>query len=75
MELKLGKRIEDLEIVAEGNYQTNIIGLFTHLNCTWSLPAKCTKISSLFTAHLVRGHLRPFTLFRFAVLFSYLSYP
>ena len=47
MELKLDKRIEEvgkLEFVAEGNYQTNIIWLFIYLFCTWSLPAKCTKI-------------------------------
>ena len=70
MELNLGKRIGDLEFVAEEAYQTNIISLFTYLNCTWSLPATCTKIPSLFTAHLFSGHLRAFALLRFAVLFS-----
>ena len=75
MELKLGKKIRKLEFVAEENYQTSIIQLSTYLNCAWNLPVKCTRISSLFTAYLVSGHLRPFTLFCFTVLSSCLSYP
>ena len=51
--------------MAEEDYQTNIMGLFTYLNSTWSLPAKCTEPSSVFTPYLVSGRLRLFTLFRF----------
>ena len=78
MELELGRRIEEirkLEFVAEDYYQTNITGLFTHLFCTWSLPAKCTKITSLFTTYGIIGRLRPFTSFRFTILFHFVCYP
>ena len=75
MELKLGKGIEKLEFMAEEDYQTNIMWLFTYLNCTWSLPAKCTKLLSLLTAYLVSGRLWPFALLRFVTLRCYHSYP
>ena len=78
MELELGRRIEEirkLEFVAEDYYQTNITGLFTYLFCTWSLPAKCTKITSLLTTYGIIGRLRPFTPFWFTVLFHFVCYP
>ena len=74
MELKVGKEIRKLDFVAKEDYQTNIVRLFTYLNCAWSLPAKCTKFS-LFTAYLVTGRLWPFALFPFTVSFSYHNYP
>ena len=78
MELELGRRIEEirkLEFVAEDYYQTNIMGLFTYLFCTWSLPAKCAKITSLFTTYEIIGRIRPFTPFRFIILFHSVCYP
>ena len=57
------------------NYQTNILGkLLPYLKCSWSLSAKCTRLSSLFTHWLVRAYYGRFTLVCLIVSFTYLSY-
>ena len=74
MELKLGKAIEKLEFVAEGNYQTNIMD-YLHIYSVHGVCQRSVQRTLLFTAYLVSGRLWPFALFCFAVSFSCLSYP
>ena len=77
MELKLGRRIEEigkLEFVAEDYYQTNIMD-YLHIYSVHGVCQRSVQRTLLFTAYLVRGRLWPFTLFCFAVLSSYPSYP
>ena len=77
MELKLGRRIEEigkLEFVAEDYYQTNIMD-YLHFYSVHGVCQRSVQRTLLFTAYLVRGRLRPITLFHFTVLFSCLSYP
>ena len=61
--------------MAEDYYQTKIMEVFTYLFCTWSLPAKCAKITSLFTTYEIIGRIRPFTPFRFIILFHFVCCP
>ena len=77
MELKLGRRIEEigkLEFVAEDYYQTNIID-YLHIYSVHGVCQRSLQRTLLFAAYLVRGQLWPFALFCFAVLSSYPSYP
>ena len=77
MELKLGRRIEEigkLEFVAEDYYQTNIMD-YLHIYSEHGVCQRSVQWTLLFTAFLVKGRLWPFTLFCFAGLSSYPSYP
>ena len=68
MELKLSKRIEKLEVVAEDYYQTNIMD-YLHI---YSVHGVCQqnvqKIISLFTTYGSIGRLRPFVLSHFIII-------
>ena len=52
MELKLGKAIEKLEFVAEGNYQTNNMD-YLHIYSVHGVCQRSVQRTLLFTAYLV----------------------
>ena len=76
MELKLGRRIEEigkLEFVAEDYYQTNIMD-YLHIYSVHGVCQRSVQRTLLFTVYLVRSRLWPFALFCSAVPSSYPSY-